>query len=126
MKAGDTFFLKSKSVEGGHPKIIVSAAHDGMIAFVSITEWADNKDQSCILKAGSESIIKKDSVVSYRDANLVSVEKLTELLDSGELIGGTAVSQETLDRILAGCGVTRFIPEKVLMFLDELGLIPLI
>lgn len=125
MKAGDTFFLKSKAVEGGHPKIVVCNAHNGLIVFVSLTEWADNKDQSCVLMPGEEAIVTKQSIVSYRDAKIVSVAKLKELLDSGELVAGRPIGGDTLELILVGCGRTRFVPEKVLVFLDDLGLIPL-
>ena len=124
MQAGDTFLLKAKAVEGGHPWILISDPHAGLVVIVNITAWTAYKDQSCILEAGEDGIVKKRSIVSYRDATIVADAKLIELEKSGEIIVTSPVSRETLTKILSGCGITRFMKQGPYDLLDKLGLIP--
>ncbi len=126
MKAGDTFALRSRMVDGGHPRIVLCDPHDGKCVTVNITEWNANKDQSCILDAREDAIVTKKSIVSYRDAAIVTDAKLQEYADSGEIIITQSVSTNTLEKILCGCGVTRFIKQGPYDFLDQLGLIPVV
>lgn len=126
MKAGDTFFLTNKSIEGGHPRILICDPYDGQVVVANLTEWAENKDQSCVIEASEETIVTKRSVVSYRDAALVRVSLIETHLSAGELMAAAPVSSATIEKILTGCGVTRFVKQEVFSFLDQLGLIAVI
>ena len=128
MKAGDTFWLKDRSVEGGHSRFVLSdpALDEEHVVIASLTEWHANKDQACILEAGDDAIVKKRSIVSFRDATIAPNAYLDEHLANGMLISGPPLSPATLARIRAGCALTRHIPNDAYDVLDQQGLIPVV
>ena len=124
MRAGDTFVLANRQIEGGHPHFVLCDPHDDKVVVASITGWEQSKDQSCILNAGDDGIVTKKSIVSYRDVKVVSNSFLDIQLAEGTIAPLQPLNQSTIQKVLRGCAVTKMIPTDALDLLEQLGLVP--
>jgi len=93
------------------------------VCIVSLTKWAANKDQSCILDQGDHPFIRQKTVVHYRDHHLYQACVVEEQLDTGEAKARPQMSEKTLQRILNGAAKSRFLPADCHKLLVEQGLI---
>jgi len=72
---------------------------------VFLTTYADFKDRTTVLKKyeGQHTFIEHTSVISYADAQLVTIESIKAAIDAGEFVFCDSVfPKEELDRIVAG------------------------
>jgi hypothetical protein len=124
---GEPKRLENRNIEGGHPHFVLSdtSVDPDRVVVASLTQWHKSKDQSCVLRAGEDSIVQKTSVVSYRDAKVVDNAFLDEQLAAGVLVAEQPLKSATIQKIRDGCAVTRQIPNDAFEMLDQQGLIPL-
>lgn len=83
---------------------------------VSISSIKDHKfhDPSCEIEAGEHPFISRRSFVEYRHAQQRSAEQIKRCLETGAYVAKEPVSQELLDRIVAGFSVSDFTDPWVL------------
>ena len=94
------------------------------VLIVNMTTLAPRKDQACILRRGDHPAVSHDTCISYRDGHVVPLETLTTLEASGLLTMGDPLSNEVLDRVLAGAAQSKFIFMEYLELLNSQGVLP--
>ena len=103
LSAGDTFITISKSIRD-HLWIVISdpSVDSEKVLIVNLTTWKEEKDQSCILEEGEHPFISHKSVISYADAQDTSIENLTAVQDSNQIVLRKPVDDAILTRIRDG------------------------
>jgi hypothetical protein len=123
VEIGDAFLLTERDLEP-HLWFVVSLPQENPeVVIVNLTTHSQSKDQSCILDVGDHPWIKHKSCISYRDAKLVSEEKLDFLVRQGHLSPQAAIADAVITKILIGAEITDEMPMKCQKVLIDQGLI---
>ena len=121
MKAGDTFYIRNRSVDA-HLWVVISdlEKNAGQVLIVSMTTYKSYKEDVCLLDAGDHPRISHKSCIAYNEARLIALERLTALMDGRSLSVQDPVSAELLARIRDGVSRSRHIkPQYVEWLLDQ-------
>ena len=113
MQPGDTY--KSDPAQGIphlHVVVIVPPAAAEVLV-VNITTYNDEKDDTCIIQTGEHAFVRHKSCISYRNARVVSLAVLQNLINRGHLAVTDPVTKALLDRILAGFAISGDVPREV-------------
>ena len=124
MKAGDTFFVRDRSVDT-HLWVIVSDPEiDGdRVLMVSLTTYESYKEDVCLIDADEHPRVSHKTCVAYNEARMTTLAKLTALRDSGQLGVQPPVSNALLARIRAGVRLSTKIRYEYIEFLLDQGVI---
>jgi hypothetical protein len=108
VKAGDTFTLKDKAVDG-HLWIIISDpdVDEDPVLFVSMTSYDITKEKVCLLDIGDHPFVKHKTCIAYEFAKAAPLKTLISLRDQGHLAMSNPVSPALLDRIRQGVSLSR-------------------
>jgi hypothetical protein len=108
VKAGDTFSLRDKSVDG-HLWLIISDPEfdEDQVLFVSMTSYDITKEKVCLLDVGDHPFIQHKTCIAYELAKVAPLKALVELRGRGHLVMGQPVSAELLERIRQGVSLSR-------------------
>jgi hypothetical protein len=108
VKAGDTFTLKDKAVDG-HLWIVISdpEVDEGRVLFVSMTSHDITKEKVCLLNVGDHPFIKHKTCIAYEFAKVAPLKTLIDLRDQGLLVMSQPISVELLERIRQGVSLSR-------------------
>jgi hypothetical protein len=108
VKAGDTFLLKDKAVDG-HLWIIISDpdVNEDQVLFVSMTSYDITKEKVCLLDVGDHPFIIHKTCIAYEFAKTAPLKDLTALRDQGLLTMSQPVTAELLERIRQGVSLSR-------------------
>lgn len=124
---GDTFIIPDKR-DGYVPHlwIVISdpSANPELVVLVSMTSFEEYKDCSCRIDAGEHPQAKHDSVIDYHSARMISAADLEAKSNDHKIRRREPVSEELLERILAGADTTQFIPNECHWILADQGLLP--
>ena len=103
MKAGDTFFVRDRSVDT-HLWVIISDPEidAGRVLMVSLTTYEPYKEDVCLIDVGDHPRVGHKTCVAYIEARMTTLAKLTALKEGGHLSVQTPVSESLLARIRAG------------------------
>ena len=113
---GHTFILRRPGDGKGHLWVVLTDPDDnGFVLVVSLTTLRDrnNTDTTVILSPGDHDFIKHDTVVSYKDAQPVSVAGLRAAQGETVYRQGADCSPSLLERIQQGARKSRFAPRFV-------------
>jgi len=128
VNAGNTFILsKDQAAIDDHLWIIVSDTNKfaNQVVIVSVTTYAPEKDQACILERGDHPRITHRSCISYFHAKVVTLAQLWQLKDSGSILMQDDVSAEFLEKIRRCSGDSLDLPEGIAEILVGQGFIRL-
>jgi hypothetical protein len=100
MDAGATFLLKDKSVDD-HLWVIISDPRTDPknVLFVSLTTYADYKEDVCLIQVGDHPWVRHLTCVAYDFAKVTTFDALYALKDKGLLELQPPVSEALLKRI---------------------------
>ena len=100
MDAGTAFLLKDKAVDG-HLWVILSdpKIDPTRVLFVSLTTYADYKEDVCLIQVGEHPWVRHLTCVAYDFAKITTVENLLALKDKGFLELQPPMSTDLLKRI---------------------------
>lgn len=119
--AGGTLFIAS-GPSGDHLFVVVYDPRriDGrgksdqllIIPFCSVESNA-NHDPACLVQQGEHSFISHESYMDYRNARVEPVSHVASLVGSGTFSVHDPVSENLLNKIRQGCGVSKRIPRHI-------------
>jgi hypothetical protein len=114
LTAGDTVEMRLGHPTIPHLWILVTDPHpDSQKAvIVSVTTLRSHSDQTVILRKGDHPYILHDSVVSYQDAQELSVVKIQAQIDRG-WPQCDSCSDELLRKVQAGLLTSRFTKKSI-------------
>ena len=109
-----------------HLWVIVSdpSQNHHRVLMVNFTKWREGKDQSCIVEPREYDPLTCKSVVQYAGAKECSAENLNTLLARTAFEMRPPVSEELLQRMRAGAGVSEFLAHAYRRLLADQGLLP--
>lgn len=123
MKAGDTFYVRARSVDT-HLWVIISAPEiAGRVLMVSMTTYEPYKEDVCLIDTGDHPQVSHKTCVAYNEARMTTLEQLTALKDGGHLSVQVPVSEDLLSRIRAGVSRSTRIKYQYVEFLLDQGVI---
>jgi hypothetical protein len=124
VRAGDTFYVRDRSVDT-HLWVIISDPETdaGRVLMVSLTTYEAYKEDVCLIDVGDHPRITHKSCVAYNEARMTTLAKLTALRDGGYLSVQAPVSDELLARIRAGVSLSTKIKYQYVEFLLDQGVI---
>lgn len=124
MKAGDTFYIRDRSVDT-HLWLILSDPEmdPERVLMVSMTTHEPYKEDACLLNKGDHPRISHETCVAYNEARLISLEKLKALSDGGYLSLQAPLAPEVLKRIREGVSRSTMIKYKHVELLLDQGVI---
>ena len=124
MKAGDTFYVRDRSVDA-HLWVVISdpGKNTGQVLIVSMTTYESYKEDVCLLDAGDHPRISHKSCIAYDQARQIALETLTALMDGGRLSVQAPVSAELLARIREGVNRSTRIKYQYVEWLLDQGVI---
>ncbi len=124
---GDTFWAVDPNENYNyHLLVLISdpAKNPDKVVMVTFTTWEKYKDDTCLLEPGDHPFIKHTTSVKYDGLNeILSVEKIENLLSRGKLERKDPLSEQVLEKILRGACETKFIPNGHWLILNEQGLV---
>jgi hypothetical protein len=121
VKAGDTFLLKDKAVDG-HLWVVISdpEVDEDHVLFVSMTSYDITKEKVCLLDVGDHPFIKHKTCIAYEFAKAAPLKSLVALRDQGHLAMSQPVSDDLLELIRQGVSLSRRINvEHVNLMIDQ-------
>lgn len=91
---------------------------DSCILMVSLSTIKQDLpyDKTCILYPGDHPFVKRDSYVSYRNARIEKVDKITKGVTERKLIPHQPLDDAVFVRICNGLEESRFTAKKILAF----------
>ncbi len=113
MNYGDTFLIKPKDrLFDRHLWVVISDPRTDAqrILIVNLTSWNRDKDGACILKPGDHPFIHHTTCVSYQDAKIVRDGFLEQGLRSGLIFPQEPASDDLVEAIIRGAGISQFLP----------------
>src|SRR5262249_11937579 len=124
VKAGDTFYVRDRSVDT-HLWVIISEpeADADRVLMVSLTTYEPYKEDVCLIDVGDHPRISHKTCVAYNEARMTTLSKLTGLRDGGLLSMQAPVSEDLLARIRAGVSRSKTIKYQYVEFLLDQGVI---
>ncbi|MFI5460885.1 MAG: hypothetical protein ACHRXM_36200 [Isosphaerales bacterium] len=124
MKAGDTFYIRDRSVDA-HLWVVISDPEKDAerVVIVSMTTYENYKEDACLLDVGDHPRISHKTCIAYNEARMTALEKLIALRDGGQLSMQALLSPEVLARIRNGVSKSTKINYKYIEFLLDQGVI---
>ena len=113
MNYGDTFLIKPKDrLFDRHLWVVISdpRADAQSVLIVNLTSWNKDKDCACILKPGDHPFIHHTTCVSYQDAKIVKDGFLEQGLRLGLIVSRESASDDLVEAIIRGAGISAFLP----------------
>lgn len=99
--------------------------HSGAISVVAVNissvKTGYPYDKTCILDKGDHPFIKHKSYVYYKQAAIFRVEKIKYGIEAGDITVLENVSEEVLQKVIAGFEASPFTPAKILKALKQQG-----
>lgn len=103
IQAGVAFLAPStpKSDMTPHLWVIISdpRADRNQIVIVNFTSYRQDKDQACRIRVGEHPFVRKDTLIHFPAAKMVSATRLQTLHASGEINMQDALSGDLLEKI---------------------------
>lgn len=122
MNAGDTFYVRDRSVDTHLWVIISDPERDSeCVVIVSVTIYEPHQEDVCLLNAGEHPRVTHQSCVAYNEARTITLDQLTSLRDEGKLSVQSPVSASILSKIRAGVSRSRRIKAQYLEWLLDQG-----
>jgi hypothetical protein len=114
LKAGDTVAMRLGHPTIDHLWILVTDPHQESqkVVMVNITTLRSHSDRTVILRKGDHPYILHDSVVSYQDAQELSVVKIQAQIDRG-WPQCDSCSDELLKKVQAGLLASPFTKKSI-------------
>ena len=124
MKAGDTFYLSHRGVDG-HLWVVISDPEKDAerVILVSMTTYEDHKEDVCLIEVGEHARVSHKTCIAYNEARMTTLEKLIMLRDGGHLVAQPPASNELLARIRDGVSRSARIKYRFIEILLEQGVI---
>ena len=124
MKAGDTFLLENRAVDGHLWVVISDPGLDGdRVLFVSMTCYDITKENACLINVGEHPFVQHKTCIAYDFARVATLEMLNNLEDQGHLRRNVPISAELLERIRQGVSLSRRIEYGYVELMIEQGLL---
>jgi len=126
VNAGDAFLIDEPGTSyDSHLWIIISDPDvDHFVLLVNFTSWRSDKDQACVIEPDEyPRYLSKKTCVNYAKAKHVSSANLRQLVDKGFVTHHGTVSQQLLDKIRDGAGMSKEIELGTWQILVEQGLV---
>src|SRR5437016_6661893 len=105
MDTGDTLYIPEPGTSlDSHLWVVLSdpIADPIRIVLVNFTKHRQDKDQACVLQVGDHPFIRVPTCVEYRRAKIVTNEELETLTGLPQVEIREPLSDDVLQRILAG------------------------
>ena len=127
MRPGDTFFLHDGSDQHLHLWVVLSdpSQNSDRILIVNITSWKLYHDPSCPVEIGDHEWIKKRSLVNYKQARFISLDRLEELATLGQLERHVPAGATLLRKMRRRAGDSHHLLPAYYALLDDQGLVDL-
>lgn len=113
MNYGDTFLIKPKDrLFDRHLWVVISDPRTDAqrVLIVNLTTWNKDKDGACILNPSDHPFIHHATCVSYQDAKIVKDSFLEQCLRSGLIVLREPASDDLVEAIIQGAGISLFLP----------------
>ena len=126
MHYGETFLIRAKGrLFDSHLWIVISdpAADAVCVVAVNLTTHRADKDQACVIEAGEHSWVTHTTCVEYAGAKLLSAAMFDDFVKKGMIVPQADASDALVEKILAGCTVSEFMPLGALQVLVNQGLV---
>ncbi|WP_415199523.1 hypothetical protein [Silvibacterium sp.] len=92
---------------------------DGYVLVVSLTSLKGSKDQTVILNPADHPFIKWATCVAYAFSDLMTVEKLSELIECGNAKQHHPMSADRTQLILDGFLSSDFTKKRIVQFVKQ-------
>ena len=124
MKAGDTFVSADRSLES-HVWVVVSDpdVDPHRVVIANMTTYTIDREAACVLHPGDHPLVRHETCVNYRRAQVATNDGLDRLVARGSLRLRQPVSAEVLDRIREGAARARWIEDACWQVLEQQGLL---
>ncbi len=124
MKAGDTFLLENRAVDGHLWVVISDPGLDGdRVLFVSMTSYDITKENACLINVGEHPFVQHKTCIAYDFARVATLGMLNNLEDQGHLRRNVPISAGLLERIRQGVSLSRRIEYGYVELMIEQGLL---
>lgn len=111
---------------GDHLFVITTdACPQGKHILVNLTSIKPGRsiDTTCVVQPGEHPFVVRDSYVVYRSAQMLSAQKIGQMVDSWVYRKGQPATEPLTDKILAGFSASQFTPRFILNHLRSNGLL---
>ncbi len=122
MNGGDTFLVVRPY---NHLYMVISdpALDADKVVIVNFTTHSPDEEQNCVLEAGEHTFISRKTAVRYKDARVVSVSSLQNLVRANQMTMREPLSEDVLQRVRDGAALSDFLPEGCRKILTDQNLI---